>query len=290
MAGYQYVRPTSLDEAIAILAEHGPAARLLTGGTDLIVRLHLGHIRPTVVVDVKRLEALNTGIQATRDHVRIGARTVMTDVIADPDVQALFPGLVEAASVVGSVQIRNRATLAGNICNASPAGDTPPALLVYGAIVIVAGPAGERRVPLHEFFIGPGKTVLARGELVIAIELPRPTERTGAAFGRITRRKGVDLATINLVVLVAESGTTRAAFGAVAPTPMLVSDTTGDLGANQPDVDVRNNAIARLVGQARPITDVRGSREYRQAMLHVMTERAWTRAVEQLRHKESQPR
>ena len=95
---------------------------------------------------------------------------------------------------------------------------------------------------------------------------------------------------LDLVVLVAESGTTRAAFGAVAPTPMLVSDTTGDLGANQPDVDVRNNAIARLVGQARPITDVRGSREYRQAMLHVMTERAWTRAVEQLRHKESQPR
>jgi carbon-monoxide dehydrogenase medium subunit len=285
VAGFQYLRPTNLEDAIAILNTHGPDARLLSGGTDLLVRLRLGHIRPAVVVDLKRVAALDTGIEERGNTIRIGARTVMTDIIADARIQHHYPGLVEAARVVGSVQIRNRATLAGNICNASPAADTAPALLVYGATVLIAGPDGERRVALGDFFIGPGKTVLKRGDLVLAIELPEPSEPAGAAFGRITRRKGVDLATINLVALVTASGTARFAFGAVAPTPILVSDATGALGAEQHDTTVRTAALAHLVASARPISDVRGSRDYRLAMLRVMSERTWTRAVAQLREK-----
>ncbi len=282
MAGFQYVRPTTLADAIAILQMHGPDARLLSGGTDLLVRLRLGHIQPAVVVDLKRVAALNAGVEDIGAAIRIGARTVMTDLIADERIQRHYPGLVDAARVVGSVQIRNRATLAGNICNASPAADTAPALLVYGAIVHIAGPDGERRIPLAEFFVGPGKTVLTRGDIVTSIELPVPTEPAGAAFGRITRRKGVDLATINLVGLVTASGTARFAFGAVAPTPILVSDASGALGADQHDVDARRAALSRLIAHARPISDVRGTRDYRLAMLHVMADRTWRQAVDRL--------
>ena len=176
MRAFAYERPTRLDDAVALLGEHGPEARLLAGGTDLIIRLRDGSIRPRIVVDLKRIAELDGAIREADGHLTIGARTVMTDIAADERIRREYEALAEAASVVGSVQIRNRATLAGNICNASPAADTAPALLVYGASVIVAGPAGTRRIPIDEFFVRSGVTTLARGELVTAIELPRPDE------------------------------------------------------------------------------------------------------------------
>jgi CO/xanthine dehydrogenase FAD-binding subunit len=266
-----------------VLHEHGPEARLLAGGTDLLVRLRTGYIRPAFVVDLKRVRALRADISEVDGNLRVGARVVMTDLIADPRVRRHYPALVEAASVVGSVQIRNRATLAGNICNASPAADTAPALLVYGSIVNVAGHRGSRSVPLTEFFKGPGKTVLDRGELVESIDLPIPDEPAGGAFGRVTRRKGVDLATINLCAVVTSSGKARFAYGAVGPKPFLVTDDTGALA----DADVaeprRAAAFERLVSHASPISDVRGSHEYRSAMLDVMSRRSWSVAVNRLR-------
>jgi CO/xanthine dehydrogenase FAD-binding subunit len=280
---FEYVRPETLADAIAILAEHGPAARLLAGGTDLLVRLRLGHIRPAVVVDLKRVTALRADIVEVDGVVRVGARTVMTDLIEDQRIRRHFPALVEAASVVGSVQIRNRATLAGNICNASPAADTAPALLVFGARVNLTSAAGARQVPVANFFVGPGKTVLERGEIVESIDLPVPDGPTGAAFGRVTRRKGVDLATINLCCLVSESGAVRFAYGAVGPRPFVIDDETRTLGAPASDEEAITTAIDRLVAAARPISDVRGSREYRSAMLAVMTRRTWAIATSRLR-------
>jgi CO/xanthine dehydrogenase FAD-binding subunit len=280
---FAYLRPDTLDGVLAILTEHGAAARLLAGGTDLIVRMRLGHIRPAVVIDVKRVRDLSSEILQTDGGLRIGAGVTMTMLVEDPRVRRLFPALVEAAAVVGSIQIRNRATLAGNICNASPAADTAPALLVYGAVANIVGSSGSRRVPLTDFFTGPGRTVLSRGELVQSIDLPFPLVPTGAAFGRITRRRGVDLATINLCGLVTGTGESRFAFGAVGPTPFLSVDTSGMLGDRVVDDESRTAALRALIAPARPITDVRGGRDYREAMLDVMTRRTWTRAIDRLR-------
>ncbi len=156
MVTFDYLRPDSLEEVIALLEKHGPAARLLAGGTDVLVRLRLGHMRPSVVVDLKRARGLESTIVQVASSLRVGARSVMADLLADERVRTHFPALVEAARVVGSAQIRHRATLVGNICNASPAADTAPPLLVYDAAANIVGPAGARRVPVAEFFTGPG--------------------------------------------------------------------------------------------------------------------------------------
>lgn len=282
MRPFTYLRPTTLDQTIAALADPAATPILLAGGTDLIVRLRRGHLRPTVVVDTKSVRDLHGEILPVDGGLRFGARVTMTSVVQDARVRQYFEALVEAASVVGSVQIRNRATLIGNICNASPAADTVPALLVYGALVNVVGPAGSRVVPLAEFFTGPGRTVLARGEILESVNLPFPKAPVGAAFGRITRRRGVDLATINLCGLIASDGGARFAFGAVGPTAFVAVDTSGALASDGADLVARAAALRALFAGARPITDVRGSQDYRTAMLEVMTGRAWRIAATRL--------
>jgi carbon-monoxide dehydrogenase medium subunit len=276
---FRYIRPRTVSEVFDVLAEEGAAAKLLAGGTDLLVRLRLGHVLPAVVVDLKHLSGLSPEIRLTGGVVRIGAAAVMTDVLGDARVRTHFPALVEAASVVGSVQIRNRATLAGNICNASPAADTAPALLAYGARVNLVAATGPRQVPLSGFFTGPGRTVMNAGELVESIDLPVPATETGAAFGRITRRYGVDLATINLCCLVTRSGVTRFAFGAVGPRPFVVEDATGTLASSTSAAGARDAVLAGILAHASPISDVRAGREYRQAMLGVMSRRTLDAAL-----------
>jgi CO/xanthine dehydrogenase FAD-binding subunit len=282
---FAYFRPTTLDQTIAALADPGATPSLLAGGTDLIVRLRRGHVRPTVVVDTKSVRDLHGDIVAIDGGLRFGARVTMTTVIEELRVRQQFEALVEAASVVGSVQIRNRATLAGNICNASPAADTVPALLVYGALANIVGPTGSRVVPLSEFFKGPGRTVLTRGEMLESIDLMFPKSPVGASFGRVTRRRGVDLATINLCGLITSEGEARFAFGAVGPTPFVAIDRSGALAAGATDPVAREAGLRTLFSGARPITDVRGSQEYRTAMLEVMTSRTWNAAAARLRER-----
>lgn len=282
MRPFHYARPKRLDDVFALLTKHGEAARILAGGTDVLVRLRMGHMRPDVVVDIKAVAELDRGIEEADGSLRVGAGVAMTDLMADDRVRRHFPALVEAAAVVGSVQIRNRATLAGNICNASPAADTAPALLVYGAVVNLVAPGGRRRVPLADFFVGPGRTVLQPGELVESIDLPIPAAPAGAAFGRVTRRYGVDLATINLCCRVDASGDTRFAYGAVGPRPFLVADRRGVLADAGASADARAAALHELIAHASPISDVRGGRDYRLAMLDVMSRRALARAVQRL--------
>jgi carbon-monoxide dehydrogenase medium subunit len=171
---FDYARPETVAEAVMLLEEYGSDARLLAGGTDLVIELRNHWVEPKVVIDLKRIPALAPAITERDGYLSISATTVMTDIAEYPHVQGYFPALVESAVVVGSVQIRARATLAGNICNGSPAADTAPPLLVYDAVVAVAGPQGTRRVPIDEFIVGPGKTALEGGELVTAIELPIP--------------------------------------------------------------------------------------------------------------------
>jgi carbon-monoxide dehydrogenase medium subunit len=283
MKPFRYVRPSGLAEVLRLAGDHGPQARILAGGTDVLVRLRMGHMRPDLVIDIKDVAELSGRIDDAEGRLRIGARVVMTDLIADARIRRHFPALVEAAAVVGSVQIRNRATLAGNICNASPAADTAPVLLVYGAVVNLVGHGGRRQVPLTEFFTGPGKTVMQGGELVESIDLPLPARPAGAAFGRITRRYGVDLATINLCCRVDAAGETRFAYGAVGPRPFLVTDARGVLADAAAPAEAKTAALRELIGHASPITDVRGGRPYRLAMLDVMSRRALETAIGRLR-------
>jgi len=282
---FGYLRPTTLAQTIAALSDPSAKPYLLAGGTDLIVRLRRGHLRPTIVIDTKRIRDLDGEIVEVDGGLRFGARVTMTSIVRDTRVRQHFEALVESASVVGSVQIRNRATLVGNICNASPAADTVPALLIYDGVANVVGPGGSRSVPLSDFFAGPGRTVLARGEILESVILPFPKQPVGAAFGRITRRRGVDLATINLCGLIGRDGAARFAFGAVAPTPFVAADNSGALVVNGTDASARAAALRGLFASARPITDVRGSQEYRRAMLEVMTERTWQAAADRLRRR-----
>jgi carbon-monoxide dehydrogenase medium subunit len=283
MQPFAYARPATLAEAVALLEEHGPDARVLAGGTDLIIRLRDGSARPAVVVDVKRIAELDPGIRVVDGYLRIGATTVMTDIVADERVGRLFPALVEAAAVVGSVQIRNRATLAGNLCNASPAADTAPALLVHGASVVAVGPTGSRRIPLIEFFVRSGETTLVRGELVTAIELPLPARPTGSAHVRRTRRRGHDLASVTLAVAIDDTGLTRLAYGSVGPRPVLVVDEAGILADPTAGDDARTAVLERLLAAASPSPrSMRASPEYRLAMLRVLAVRAVRTALDRL--------
>ncbi|MDP8904639.1 MAG: xanthine dehydrogenase family protein subunit M [Chloroflexota bacterium] len=270
---FEYARPTDLAQTFALLGDVADA-RLLCGGTDLLVGLRKGTVRPSLVVDIKRVGELQPAIEQRDGFLRITATTVLTRVIEDERVRSAFPALVEAAMVVGSIQIRNRATLAGNLCNASPAADTAPPLLVYGAVVELASAAGSRRVRLSDFFLGPGRTVLGAGELVSAIELPLPEASVGSAFGRMTRRRGVDLATVNLCCSISSDGLVKFAYGAVGPRPLLVSDESGALADAVRRSDEQEEVLRRLAGQATPISNVRASREYRAAMLLVLSRRA----------------
>src|SRR5216683_3950697 len=177
-----YARPRQLAEAFDVLEEFGRDASLLAGGTDLVVGLRNGRIAPRMIVDLKRISGLAPGIAETEGRISISAPTPLTDIITDRRIQDHFPALVEAARTVGSVQIRNRATLTGNICNASPAADTAPALLAYGAEVVLISRHGSRRLPLDEFLLGPRRTSLGAHEIAAAVEIPVPPARTGSQF------------------------------------------------------------------------------------------------------------
>ena len=273
MRPFRYEQPTRLADALALLAEG--SARVLAGGTDLVIRLRDGSLRPDVVVDLKRIAEIDDGIHEVDDRMVIGARAVMTDIAAHPRVRADFPALAEAALVVGSVQIRNRATLAGNVCNASPAADTAPALLVYDAVVVAAGAGGERRIPIDAFFVRSGVTTLEPGELVTAIELPLPTQARGSVHQRRTRRRGHDLASVTLACAITRDGTTRLAYGSVGPRPVLATADGGE--------GLAGDVLERMLSAASPSpTSLRASPEYRLAMLRVLAGRALERARRRL--------
>jgi len=283
MRSFAYERPPTLAEAVSILGGLGPRARPLAGGTDLIIRLRDRSLQPDVVVDVKGIAELDGAIREADGRLVIGALTTMTDIAAHPRIRRDFTSLADAAAVVGAVQIRNRATLAGNVCNASPAADTTPSLLVHDAIVVVAGPDGSRRIPIDEVFVRSGVTTLGTGEIVTAIELPLPVDGRGSVHVRRTRRRGHDLASVTLACAIEADGTTRIAYGSVGPRPFLVTDETGVLGdAGARDAD-RERVLDTLFAAATPSpTSMRASPDYRLAMLRVLGRRAVEEASRRL--------
>lgn len=285
MRAFAYERPARLDDAVALLVRYGADARLLAGGTDLIIRLRDGTFRPRLVVDLKGIAELDGEVRVLDGGgLRIGALATMTTIADHPWIQSAHQALAEAAAVVGSVQIRNRATLAGNVCNASPAADTMPSLLVDEAVVEVVGPSGRRRIAINDWVVRSGVTTLAPGELLIAVELPPPAGPRGTVHLRRTRRRGHDLASVTLACSVAADGVTRLAYGSMGPRPLLVIDETGVLADPAASDQSRMERLQALFAGAAPSPrSMRASPDYRLAMLHLLGLRAVRIAAERLR-------
>ncbi|HSL75409.1 MAG TPA: xanthine dehydrogenase family protein subunit M [Candidatus Limnocylindrales bacterium] len=283
MRAFAYERPDRLADALGFLASGDGSARPLAGGTDLIIRLRDGTLQPRTVVDVKGIAEFSRDIRVEDGWLQIGARTTMTDLLRDERIRRDYTALAEAAAYVGSVQIRNRATLVGNICNASPAADTAPALLVHGARVVAVGQAGRRTIPLEDFFVKSGVTTLQPGELVEAIEMPLAVGRRSSVHARRTRRRGHDLASVTLAVAIGTDGITRLSYGSVGPRPVVVDDESGLLSdPSASEASRRERLDAMFVDAAPSPTSMRASPEYRLAMLRVMGLRAVAAAHERL--------
>lgn len=286
MKAFEYLEPTSIQQALEWLNTHRGRARILAGGTDLYLRLRKGVFVPDYVIDLKRVSNLNYITPNRGGGVQLGPTTLQDDVAGSALIQQLYPALAEAALWVGAVQTRNRATLVGNLCNASPAADTAPALLSYGAQVKIASAQGERTIPLEEFFVGPGRTALQDNELMAEIILPAPAPHTGAAFFRRTRT-AMDIAVVCGAAMLQLADETcqnaRISLGAVGPTPMRATRAEAALRGQTLTDQVVEEASRIASEEARPIDDVRSTGEYRREMVRVLTRRGLRQALERAR-------
>lgn len=279
LPSFDYVRATTADEVVRLLKEHGEAAQLAMGGTDLFVRMRDGFIRPQVVVDVKHLPGMRDVVYDGQAGLTVGAAATMNEIARHPDVKAHYPLLAEAANSVASYQLRNRATIGGNLCNGSPCADTGPATLVLEGRIVLFELGGEREVPAGEFFLGPGETALRAGELMTAIRYPIPPAGSAGRYLKLGRSKIGDLAVVSVAVLGFPDGTApsgyrfRIALGSVAPVVLRALEAEDVLAANPPGEQVFALAAEKAVEAASPIDDVRGSAAYRSAMVRRLTRR-----------------
>jgi len=277
---FDYIRPASLDEASRFLAEHAGEARPLLGGTDIFVRMRDGFWHDRFLVDVKKLDGTDDMQFDPQAGLTIGAGVNMNRVMSSQPVQLHYPVLVQACRSVASYQLRTRATIVGNICNASPAGDTIGACLLYDGVLKVHGLSGYRQESLAKFFLGPGKTVLQPGDIVTAIHFPLPPSGATGAYLKLGRNTWSDLSIVGVTALGWPDSTRssaydfRVALASVAPVPLEVAG-VGELLAANPIGPQAFKQAARLAQQAcRPIDDVRGSARYRKAMVYNLTEKA----------------
>jgi carbon-monoxide dehydrogenase medium subunit len=272
MSGFRYERPDTLAQATALLAEAGEGARILAGGTDLMIALR-GGPPATLLVDIKRIPELGTITWTPAGDLEIGACVLVQDVADDARLRGVFTALAEGAEGIGSLQIRSRATVAGNLSNASPCMDTAPPLLVLGGRLRIAGPKGTRVAPLSDFFLGVKQTALAPGELVTAVIVPKPAAGLTSAFDKIKRTYGHDLAVVNAAAAFdPAAGTVRVAIGSCAVRPALVPPLAG-VGAKSDPKDVGERLAALAQEHIQPIDDVRASAEYRREMTALLCRR-----------------
>ena len=278
MTESDYVAPATIAEAVAALDRAHGSAKALAGGTDLLIQMRSGRVRPDLIVDLKRIpEAI--GIRADAGGFTIGAATPCAMLGEHAALARAWPGVVEAATLIGSTQVQGRASLGGNLCNASPAADGVPALVAAGASCVIEGPAGRREAPVETIQAGPGRNTLARGEILVAIRLPVPAARTGDAYLRLIPRAEMDIAVVGAGVsltLDAQGVVTaaRVALGAVAPTTLLVPTAGAALLGSR----LEEAALASLQAEARaacrPIDDKRGTAVYRTRVAGVLVRRA----------------
>lgn len=286
MQNFDYVAVESVEDVVKYLSQYGTKARVLAGGTDLLVLLRERRIYADLLVDIKGVPEVNTVEYNSEQGLRLGAAVPSFRIWNHPKVASAYPGLMDAVTILGGIQIQGRASIGGNLCNASPAADTIPALIVHSAICLIAGPNGYREVPVEEFCTAPGKTMLRNGECLVSVLVPPAPAGFGAHYLRFTPRNEMDIAVVGCgaSVVLDESGkqiiSARLALGAVAPTPLYLPE-IGEFLAGQP---VKDEVLAKASEMARnavrPIDDVRGTAAQRRHLSGVLAFRALNKAVE----------
>jgi CO/xanthine dehydrogenase FAD-binding subunit len=282
---FRYVAATTVTEVVSVLSEHGPRARCLAGGTDILTQTRTGRYELDALVDIKSVpEAVQLRLDG--DGLHLGAATPCCLLYENEQISAAYPGIMDAASMIGGVQIQSRASLGGNLCNASPSADGIPPLVVHIATAIIAGPNGARQVPVEEFCTGPSRTVLERGEFLLALHIPKPPAHFGAAYQRFIPRNEMDIAVAGVgCSVVLEPGgeriqSARIALAAVGPTPILARE-AGDSLAGKAATPEAIRAAAELAAKAAsPITDMRGTVQQRRHLVRVLTGRTLEKAVQ----------
>ncbi|MBM4424900.1 MAG: xanthine dehydrogenase family protein subunit M [Chloroflexi bacterium] len=288
MQPFDYFSPKTLPEAVEILSRHNGDARVVAGGTDLLLKMKGGRLAPKAIVNIKRLaelrgisETSNSKLQTPNYHLpitTIGALTTLEELRRSPIIRERYPSLCDAANTMASVQIRNLATVGGNMCNAAPSADLAPIFIALDASAVIAGPGGERRVPLEEFFVGPGKTVLESGELLASLEAPPPVGPS--LYLKHSPRAHMDIAVVGVGLAAQLSGgvceSARIVLGAVAPVPLRVRRAEAELIGGPFSAERIDRAAKIAAEEAQPIDDVRGAVWYRRKMVEVLVRRGLT--------------
>ncbi|TIQ28401.1 MAG: xanthine dehydrogenase family protein subunit M [Mesorhizobium sp.] len=273
----RYIRPQSMEDAVGLLAGAAGPAAVLAGGSDLLVRMKGGFVEPELIVDIKAIAGLSD-ITETADGFRIGAAVPCAVLGENAALRKAWPGVVEAAKLIGSKQVQGRCTIVGNLCNASPAADSVPALVAAGAKAVVAGPSGKRTIAVENVPTGPGRTSLAKGEIVEAILLDKRGPHSGDAYQRFIPRTEMDIAVVSAGVnlTIDEQGvikSARVALGAAAPTVLLVEEAAEVLIGRRPDEATLERLAKVCSGACRPIDDKRGTIEFRRKVAGVLAKR-----------------
>jgi carbon-monoxide dehydrogenase medium subunit len=288
MQAFDYLAPRSLDEAYSHLG-NGKSSLFLAGGTDVIVQLREGRKHCDQLIDLKHIPELVAHGFTADGTLEIGAAAPLAEIYEDPEVASGLPGLIDAAALIGGIQIQSRASLGGNLCNASPAADSTPALFALGARLLIGSKAGTREIPVEEFFAGPGRSTLAANEILLQVRIPAQPARSGTFYLRFIPRNEMDIAVASAgarIVLSADGDTiesARISLGAVGPTVVSANDAAASL-AGQPATDASIQAAGDLASQvATPITDMRGSIAQRKKLAAVLTVRALQGALTRAR-------
>lgn len=285
----RYEVPKTLEAAIALLCGTDAQASVLAGGTDLLIQMRLGRAEPGLLVDVKAIPEMRS-VVVDAGGFSIGAAVTCMELIENEAFAGAWPGIVDGVRLIGSIQVKGRATIGGNLCNASPGADSVPALIAAGAVVRIVGPQGSRKLLVEEFVMGPGKTTLARGELVAAFLLPRRAPHSGDAYLRFTPRTEMDIAVVGAAVNLTldDDGVctgARVSLGAVAERALLVPEAATAMLGTRVDETALERLAAAASAACRPIDDKRGTKEFRIKVSGVMARRAASMALERARRQ-----
>lgn len=286
---FEYFAPRTLESALISLAAQGKTAHLFAGGTDIMVKMSHGRLRPTGIIGLMGIEGLDGIRFHPKEGLTVGATARLSEVASHPDILNHYPALAHAVQVMANVEVRNMGTVAGNLCNAAPSADTAPPLIAMGAEVILASLKGERRLSLDQFFRGPGLTAMEHGEIMTSIHVPPPRPKSGASYMRISGRCGVDIAAVGVGVMATFNGKgckeARIVLGAVAPVPMRATKAEDLLKGRHWSQDLIEKGGDLAAEEAKPISDVRASAEWRRNMVAVLTRRTLVEARERAKRR-----
>lgn len=286
MKDFEYAAATSVDEAVSLLAARGDRARILAGGTDIVVQLREGLREADLVLDVKKIPELMSLSFGPKHGLRLGAAVPCYQIYENEAVAAAYPALADSARIIGGWQIQSRASVGGNLCNSSPAADSIPSLIALDAVCQIAGPGGRRSVPVAQFCTAPGKNTLQRGEFLVSLELPPPQPRSGSRYLRFIPRNEMDIAVVGVGAWLRLDGggknveEARLGIAAVAPTPLAATEAARWLAGKPATLESFTEAGRLARGVAKPITDMRGPAEYRVHLIGVIAQRALSDAAE----------